>query len=85
MESLGLLFFPGGLIAGFMVAWWRERTGGLITVVSLAFFYIWIFCRDGSTPGSPYFLLFALPGLVHLLSDYIARRLIDSSQAVVEQ
>jgi peptidoglycan/LPS O-acetylase OafA/YrhL len=74
MELLGLLFFPGGLVAGFLIAWRHERAGGLITVVSLGLFYLWIFCRDGQVPTSPYFLLFAGPGIVHLLSDHIARR-----------
>ena len=68
------LFFPVGIVAGFVVAWWRELVGGLITVGSLAMFYLLRFVWNGSVPGTPYFLLFAAPGFLHLASALIAAR-----------
>lgn len=65
VEAAVFLLFPVGVVLGFGVAWWRERFGGLITVGSLAVFYL----VSGilGKPLSPYFLLFAAPGFLHLM------------------
>jgi hypothetical protein len=73
-EAVGFLFFPIGLIVGFAVAWWRELAGGLITMGSLALFYMWLFARDGRLPAGPYFLLFAAPGILHIASALLGAR-----------
>lgn len=67
-EAVLFLFFPVGIIAGFILAWRRELLGGLFTVGSLALFYGYIFAQTGRIPGGPYFLLFALPGFLHIAS-----------------
>jgi hypothetical protein len=67
-EAVGLCLFPLGVVVGFGVAWWREALGGLITVGSLALFYLWMLTRDGRLPGGPYFLVFAGPGFLFLAS-----------------
>lgn len=72
-EALGFLCFPIGVIVGFAVAWRRERLGGLLTVGSLALFYLWMYARDGRLPTGPYFLLFAAPGFLHLASALLRR------------
>ncbi len=36
----GLLFFPLGVVAGMIIGWRRELTGGAITLTSLAGFYL---------------------------------------------
>lgn len=72
-EAVGFLCFPVGVIAGFAVAWRRELLGGLLTIGSLALFYLWIFARDGRLPIGPYFLLFAAPGFLHVAGALIAR------------
>jgi hypothetical protein len=71
-EAVGFLLFPLGVIAGFAVAWRRELVGGLVTVGSLALFYLWVFARDGRLPAGPYFLLFAAPGFLHVVIALIA-------------
>lgn len=73
-EAVSLLFFPAGLIAGFVYAWWRDGLGGLISVVSLAFFYIWHYARAGQFPSGPYFLLFAAPAFLHLAAALASHR-----------
>jgi hypothetical protein len=73
-EAVGFLLFPVGVIVGFAVAWWRELAGGLVTVGSLALFYLWLFWRDGRLAGGPYFLLFAAPGFLHVVSALLAAR-----------
>jgi hypothetical protein len=71
-ETLGFLLFPVGVIAGFAVSWRRELAGGLVTVGSLALFYLLLFARDGRLPAGPYFLLFAAPGFLHVASALLA-------------
>jgi hypothetical protein len=73
-EAIAFLLFPVGVIAGFAIAWWRELAGGLVTVVSLALFYVLLFARAGAWPSGPYFLLFAAPGFLHLAGSLIAAR-----------
>jgi hypothetical protein len=72
-EAVGLLLFPVGVVVGFGIAWWREGLGGLVTVVSLALFYVWLFARSGRLDVGPYFLLFAAPGVLHLASALLRR------------
>lgn len=73
-EAVGFLLFPLGVIAGFAIAWRRELAGGLVTAVSLALFYLWMFARSGRIPAGPYFLLFAAPGILHIASALLAAR-----------
>ena len=73
-EAVGLLLFPVGVIVGFAVAWRRELVGGLVTISSLILFFLWLFARGGSSRGTPYFLLFAAPGFLHVASALIAGR-----------
>lgn len=39
-EWIGLLFFPFGVVVGMLVAWKREALGSLLSIASLACFYI---------------------------------------------
>jgi hypothetical protein len=64
-EAVAFLLFPVGVIAGFVVAWRWELIGGLVTVGSLALFYLVQFATGGQS-GGPYFLLFAIPGFLHV-------------------
>lgn len=73
-SAMLFLLFPVGIVAGIVVAWWRELAGGLITVGSLGLFYLVVFARNGWVPGTPYFLLFAGPGFLHVMSALIAAR-----------
>jgi hypothetical protein len=65
-EVVALAFFPVGVVLGFGIAWWREGTGGAVTVLSLAAFYAWMTVVGGRFPTGPYFLLFAAPGFLFL-------------------
>jgi hypothetical protein len=64
VEWLGLLLFPGGIVVGMVLGWWREGLGSLIVLVSLAAFYVEQFIVGQSFPRGPWFLLFALPGFL---------------------
>ena len=67
-EWLGLVFFPVGICAGMILAWWREGLGGGITVSSLLIFYVIHFATAGTFPRGWAFLFFAAPGFLFLLS-----------------
>lgn len=66
-QWVGFLFFPIGLVAGFIVGWKREFLGGAIAVLSLLGFYLiyglWI---SGTMPRGLSFLVFSLPGFLFL-------------------
>ena len=66
-DVIGLAFFPLGVCVGLVLAWRRERLGGLITVGSLVAFYLAMLISDGRFPRGPYFALVAAPGLLFLL------------------
>lgn len=65
-EWLGLLFFPVGICAGMILAWWREGLGGSITAGSLLAFYLIHFATAGTFPKGWAFLVFAAPGFLFL-------------------
>jgi len=68
VEAILFLFFPVGLCVGMVVGWWREAQGAVITLISVAGFYLLSFFVSGRFPKGPYFLIVALPGLVFLIS-----------------
>src|SRR5215471_12388570 len=72
-EAMLFLLFPVGVIAGFMIAWWRELTGGLVTVGCYLLFCPLLLASSGHWPGI-YFILFAAPGFLHIASSLLTRR-----------
>jgi hypothetical protein len=67
-EWVMLLFFPCGVAAGMILAWWKEGWGGALTVVSLFAFYAY------DTPSDQgIFLIFAGPGFLFLAAWFLAR------------
>lgn len=74
-EWIGLAFFPGGVGVGMLVGWWKERLGGAVTVASLAGFYGWLFLSSGRIWAGPWFFVFAAPGFLFLLADWISTRI----------
>jgi hypothetical protein len=64
-EAVGFLLFPLGVIAGFAVAWRRELVGGLVTVGSLALFYL---CSPATAGYPPALTSCYLPPRVFCMS-----------------
>lgn len=73
LEWIAILFFPFGVVVGMVVAWWHERLGGIITVISLVMFYLLNLLLTNSFPGGSWFLIFAAPGMVFLLCSFLER------------
>ena len=74
MEWIGLSLFPGGVMLGLLVAWWRELLGGGLTLLSLAGFYAWHAIVSGGLPSGPYFILLAAPAVFFLAASWLHRR-----------
>jgi hypothetical protein len=72
-EAVALALFPVGVVVGFAVGWWREVTGGAISVLSLVAFYAWMILLTGRPPHGPYFVLLAAPGFLFLASGFLTR------------
>lgn len=57
-EWTGLAFFPLGIVTGFLISWRNDLIGGLVSVASLACFYlVFGLALTGRLPGadgSPY-------------------------------
>lgn len=68
-----MAFFPVGVVIGMMLGWWKEALGGLVTIASLAVFYVLFFIMAGKVSIGPYFAIFASPGLLFLLSAWLHR------------
>lgn len=79
-EALLCLFFPIGVCVGMIVGWIREGLGGLITVVSLALFFVVHYAQWSRPPGGPWFLIFSSGGLLFLVSWLYARLRKSSNQ-----
>ena len=68
-QWVGFLFFPVGVIAGMLLGWWREVLGGAVTVMSLLGFYlIYGWFLNGQIWLGAWFIVFALPGILFLIS-----------------
>mgnify|MGYP007071038138 CR=1 FL=1 len=68
-EWVGLFFFPFGVGLGLLLGWWNEKVGGIVATANLIAFYLiyGLFVR-GSMAMGWYFVLFASPGFLFLLS-----------------
>jgi hypothetical protein len=63
-EWIGLIFYPCGIVLGLILGWFHEGRSGMITLASLAGFYIHHLLFWGRFPGGLFFLLLAFPGLL---------------------
>ena len=64
-EATAFLLFPVGVIAGFVIAWWHELIGGIVTVGCFSLFSLLLIAWWGRWPNI-YFILFAAPGFLHI-------------------
>jgi hypothetical protein len=75
-EWIGLMFFPFGVILGMLISWKREFAGSLLSLASLAGFYlVYGVVLTGRFPGGWAFLAFSAPALLFLASWFVGRAL----------
>ena len=63
-QMIGFALFPIGIVIGMLLGWKSALLGGGITTVCLVGFYAWHFMQTGNLPTGPWFLIFALPGIL---------------------
>ncbi len=72
-ELVALLFFPGLVGVGFLLAWWREGAGALAATIGLVGFYGWSIASGAHFARGPWFLVCWSPTLFFTAS-WILRR-----------
>lgn len=73
-EMLLLACFPLGVSVGMGLAWFREISGGLVTLSSLVGFHLLLALAGDRPPSGPWFPIFASPGLLLLAVGMATRR-----------
>jgi hypothetical protein len=66
------------MFAGFIVAWWRDMLGGVLSLVGIGAFYGWNLANAGAFPGGWVFPLCFLPGVLEVIA-WLLRRSIRLS------
>lgn len=73
-EYVGLAFFPVGVLIGLVLAWQEELIGGIISIVSIAAFYIvYGLILSGSLWQGWAFLPFLVPGILFVIYGFQSR------------
>lgn len=67
-ELIMMLFFPVGIIIGYVVSWFKKITGTIITVLSILVFYLIDYLISGTIPKGIYFIIFLVPTIFFFLS-----------------
>ncbi|MBX7140494.1 MAG: hypothetical protein K1X63_05370 [Chitinophagales bacterium] len=67
-EKLLVIFFPIGIVAGFIISWTWEGLGSLVTIGSLCAFYLANYVCYDEWPDGYEFILLASPGFLFALS-----------------
>jgi hypothetical protein len=72
-EWVGFICFPIGVMAGLIIAWWKEGLGAAISLGSLAAFYLVFGWLMGSNIHGPWFVIFASPAFLFLIASLLSR------------
>ncbi len=69
-EIIMFIFFPFGMSAAMIYAWFRPRAGGILSVFCLTLFYLFEYIFKREFPQGPYFALYALPAFLFFLGSF---------------
>ena len=72
-QWVGLIFFPAGVVAGMIIAWWKEGVGAGVTLASLLAFYGVYGLLFGKHIGGWAFVVFSAPGFLFLLYWFLSK------------
>ena len=72
-QLVGLAFFPGGLVLGLIISWWKEGVGAVMALASVLAFYLVYGLLLGNNVSSWAFLVFAIPAFLFLLDWIISK------------
>ncbi|HEX3253843.1 MAG TPA: hypothetical protein VHS05_30690 [Pyrinomonadaceae bacterium] len=82
-EWAGLAFFPIGVMIGFVIAWWKEGVGSVISVGSLVGFYLVYGYLLRNHIGGLVFIAFASPAFLFLAHWFLNH--VEKTQAMNQQ
>ena len=74
-EVVGLFFFPGIVVVGLLLAWWREAIGAGVATVGLLGFYGWSFVSGANFARGPWFIVCWAPAVFFIGSWFLRRQL----------
>jgi hypothetical protein len=70
-EILGLIFFPLGIMIGFVISFRKTTAGAFISIFSLLLFYLWHYISRGELPDGIAFIAFCLPAVLFLVFSFL--------------
>lgn len=73
VELVGLVFFPGLVGVGLVLAWWREDIGALAATAGLLGFYGWSLASGAHFARGPWFVVCWSPTLFFAASWFLRR------------
>ena len=73
-QWIGLALLPIGIGVGLVLAWYREKLGGILALGCLISFYGWNLLGSGRFQGGPFFFSMAVPSLLFFLAGLLYRR-----------
>ena len=76
IEWIAFLFFPVGICAGMIIAWWKEGPGAFIVIGSLLTFYVIHFITAGTLPKGWAWEAFAFPGFLFGICWFRSRKVL---------
>jgi hypothetical protein len=56
---------------GFLLSWWHGLTGGVLSLLAIASFYVWNFTQSGTFPSGWVFPLCFVPGILQSLACFV--------------
>ncbi len=80
-ETVGLFFFPFGVIIGLIAAWKWEGLGGIIAVGSVICFHLTMLITGGSPDLNPFIEGLAVPGVLFLVCWFLSRARLETKEA----
>jgi hypothetical protein len=72
-EVVGLVFFPGVVLVGLLLAWWREVVGAAVATAGLLAFYAWSSVSGAHFARGPWFVVCWSP-TVFFAGSWLLRR-----------
>jgi hypothetical protein len=61
------------MLAGFLLAWWRDLPGGIVSLLGIGTFYALEFAANGHAPGGRTFPLCFVPGMLVIVASLLRR------------
>jgi len=73
-QIVALVFFPGLVGIGLLLAWWREKLGAITATLGLLGFYAWSLVSGAHFARGPWFVVCWSPAVFFAASWYLRRR-----------